>query len=99
MTFFGPLWERDGRKDSAMSVSIEPGTYRSPRHKLLGFFVKSRDGWKAKCLAAKRKAKALANNVAALRKSRAQWKTLARERGDEIRRLQQELEEAKNNPA
>jgi predicted nucleic acid-binding Zn-ribbon protein len=80
-----------------MSVSVEPKTYRSPRHKLLGFFEKSRDGWKAKCLAAKRKAKALTNNVAALRKSRERWKSLAREQRDELERLRQELEQAKNN--
>lgn len=80
-----------------MSTSVEPKKYRSPRHKLLEFFERSRDGWKAKCLSAKRKAKALANNVAALRKSREQWKALAREQRDEVHRLRQELEQAKNN--
>ncbi len=80
-----------------MSMSVEPKTYRSPRHKLLGFFESSRDRWKAKCLVAKQKAKALANNVAALRKSREQWKALARARRDEIERLRRELEQAKNS--
>ena len=80
-----------------MSALVEPKTYRSPRHKLLGFFEKSRDRWKSKCLAAKRKAKALANNVTALRKSREQWKAHARQQRDEVDRLRQELEQAKNN--
>jgi hypothetical protein len=78
-----------------MSAPVK--TYRSPVHKLRAFFEKSRDGWKAKCAAAKRKAKALANNVAALRRSREHWKALARQQRDEIERLRQELEEAKNS--
>lgn len=81
-----------------MSVLSEPKTYRSPRHKLLAFFEKSRDGWKAKCLAAKKKVKALANNVAALRRSRERWKALACQRRNEILRLERELEEVKSSP-
>jgi len=81
-----------------MIALSEPKVYRSPRHKLLNFFEKSRDGWKAKCLAAKRKGKALANNVAALTKSRDRWKVLARQHRDEIEQLRQELEQAKNSP-
>ena len=80
-----------------MSTVIGSKTFRSPRHKLLEFFQKSRDGWKAKCLAAKRKAKALANNVAALQKSRERWKALARQQRSQLQQLQGELEEAKNN--
>ena len=79
-----------------METLIEPKTYRSPQYKLLGFFEKSRDRWKAKCLAAKRKAKAFANNIAALKKSRERWKTLARQHRDEVERLRQELEETKS---
>jgi hypothetical protein len=81
-----------------METLSEPKTYRSPRHKLLGFFEKSRDGWKAKCLAAKRKAKALANNVAALQKSRERWKVLARQHRNEVKRLREELEQIKSSP-
>ena len=67
-----------------MNVSSEPKVYRSPLHKLLNFFKKSRDAWKAKCQAAKRKGKALANNVAALTKSRDRWKVPARQHRDEV---------------
>jgi predicted RNase H-like nuclease (RuvC/YqgF family) len=98
MAFFGPLHWGGRGKDAAMSALSEPKRYRSPRHKLLAFFEKSRDGWKSKCLAAKKKAKALANNVAALRKSRERWKALAREHRSEVERLQQELEQAKSSP-
>jgi hypothetical protein len=98
MTFFRPSVGHEQGKDSVMSASSEPKVYRSPLHKLLNFFRKSRDGWKAKCLTAKRKGKALANNVAALNKSRDRWKVLARQWRDEVEQLRQELEQAKNSP-
>jgi hypothetical protein len=79
-----------------MSILSEPGTYRSPLSKLVCCFKKSRDGWKEKCQAAKRKAKALLNHVAALKKSRNNWKDLARQRRDEVEQLRQELEEIKS---
>jgi len=81
-----------------MSALSEPKVYRSPLHKLLNFFKKSRDGWKAKCFAAKRKGNALANNVVVLTKSRDRWKTLARQHRNEVEQLRQELEQAKNSP-
>ncbi len=80
-----------------MNALSEPKVYRSPRHKLLGFFEKSRDRWKAKCFAAKRKTKALLNNVVALKESRERWKALARQRRDEIERRREDLEQAKNS--
>jgi hypothetical protein len=98
MTFFRPGVGRKQGKDSVMSASSEAKVYRSPLHKLLNFFRKSRDGWKVKCLTAKRKGKALANNVAALTKSRDRWKSLARQRRDAVEQLRQELEQAKNSP-
>jgi hypothetical protein len=98
MTFFRPSVGHEQGKDSVMTASSEPKVYRSPLHKLLRFFRKSRDGWKVKCLTAKAKGKALANNVAALTKSRNRWKVLARQRRDEAEQLRQELEQAKNSP-
>lgn len=80
-----------------MSAPVEPKTYRSPRHKLLGFFERSRDRWKAKCLAVQRKAKALSNDVAALRRSREHWKARSRQQRDAVKRLREELELAKNS--
>ena len=79
-----------------MSILSEPKTYRSPQSKLVRFFERSRDGWKEKCQAGKRKAKALLNHVAALKKSRNHWKTLARQYRNEVEGLRQELEEVKS---
>lgn len=81
-----------------MSTVSETKEYRSPKHKLVSFFRRSRDGWKRKCQASKRKAKSLANHVAALKKSRNRWKSLVREQREEIARLRRELEEAKKSP-
>lgn len=98
MTFFRPCRSDEQGKDSFVSALSEPKVYRSPRHKLLAFFERSRDRWKAKCLAAKQKAKALLNNVVALRRSREHWKALACQYRDEVQRLRQELEQVKNSP-
>lgn len=81
-----------------MSVGCEARKYRSPRYKLVQFFEKSRDGWKAKCAAAKRKVKALTNSVVALKKSRNRWKALAGQRNAEVARLRRELEAVKTGP-
>jgi len=81
-----------------MIASSEAKVYRSPLHKLLNFFKKSRDRWKAKCRLGKQKAKTLTNNAVALRKSRDRWKVLARQHREEAKRLRQELEQAKNSP-
>ena len=84
--------------ESAMSAVTECKEYRSPKHKLVDFFRRSRDGWKRKCQAAKRKAKSSANHVAVLKKSRNRWKSLVRQQREEIARLRQELEAAKKSP-
>lgn len=69
--------------------------YKSPIHKLLPFFERSRDGWKEKCRAAKSRVKLLQNRTAKLVRSRQQWKELARQRAQEIAQLRRELEEQK----
>jgi chromosome segregation ATPase len=56
------------RSTSAPADSLEP--YKSPRRKLLRFFEKSRDQWKAKCLEAKATVKRLQNRVRFLEKSK-----------------------------
>jgi hypothetical protein len=62
-----------------MTSTPEPKTYTSPQRKLLRFFEKSRDQWKAKCRTAKAKIKRLSNRVRFLEASRARWKQRARE--------------------
>lgn len=49
--------------------------YRSPISKLLRFFCKSRDKWKAKCKAAKRENKSLKYRLAVMTESRNRWKS------------------------
>jgi hypothetical protein len=53
-------------------------SYRSPVSKLLPFFRKSRNKWKAKCMAAKRENKSLKTRLAKMKESRDHWKAKAR---------------------
>jgi hypothetical protein len=78
-----------------MSATIEPSAYRSPRSKLVRFFLKSRNGWKHKCQQARASVKRLTNGVRALERSRDRWKTLAKQRDEELRRLRREGEAQK----
>ena len=48
--------------------------FRSPISKLLRFFCRSRDKWKAKCKAAKRENKSLKYRLAVMTESRNRWK-------------------------
>ena len=48
--------------------------FRSPISKLLRFFCRSRDKWKAKCKAAKRENKSLKYRLAVMTESRDRWK-------------------------
>ena len=53
--------------------------YTSPPRKLIRFFEKSRDQWKAKCQRAKATVKRLENRVRFLEKSKDEWKARAQE--------------------
>ncbi len=78
---------------------MEAKAYRSPRAKLLRFFVKSRDGWKQKCKDAKLRVKRLTNRVASLEKSRDGWKQKARMQQARAAQLREELERQKLSAA
>jgi hypothetical protein len=69
--------------------------YKSPVRKLLPFFERSRDGWKQKCAVAKAAVKRLTNQTEKLQRSRGRWKELARQRGEELKRLRCKLEAQK----
>jgi chromosome segregation ATPase len=58
--------------------SAETSSFRSPISKLLSFFHRSRDQWKAKCKAAKRENKSLKTRLAKMKESRDRWKDEAR---------------------
>ena len=64
---------------------------RSPRKKLLRFFVRSRNGWKAKCQTAKVRVKRLGNRVRKLTDSRDLWKERAQTWRGELARAEAEL--------
>ena len=53
--------------------------YRSPISKLLRFFCRSRDKWKAKCKAAKRENKSLKYRLAVMTENRNRWKAEVRD--------------------
>ena len=60
-----------------MSI-VDSLPYRSPISKLLIFFRRSRDQWKAKCKAAKRENKSLKTRLGKMKESRDRWKAEAR---------------------
>ena len=60
-----------------MSVG-ESLPYRSPLSKLLRFFLRSRDKWKARCKEAKRENKSLKYRLTVMTESRNRWKADAR---------------------
>ena len=57
----GMVTESQGRQIG--SVPVEPKAYKSPQRKLVPFFARSRDQWKAKCRGAKATLKQLKKKV------------------------------------
>jgi chromosome segregation ATPase len=83
-----------------MEVGVQSGVnWKSPLRKLVEFFRRSRDGWKAKYLAKKEQYKLMSNQLRAVEKSRAKWRQTAEEAQQEIRQLQQGLEQYKKSAA
>lgn len=67
--------------------------YRSPISKLLRFFCRSRDKWRAKCKEAKRENKSLKYRLAKMTESRDRWKVQARYFGKSSQRETTPVEE------
>ena len=67
----------------------------SPVKKLLRFFKKSRDGWKAKHHEWKEKAKRLSNQRRAVEKSRQHWQERASTAERRVAELERQVEELK----
>ena len=65
--------------------------WKSPVRKLVAFFQKSRDGWKAKQQALKVCLKKEQNQVRAVEKSRASWRARAEAAEQQVERLSAEL--------
>ncbi len=65
----------------------ETKEYKSPRRKLLKFFEKSRNQWKAKSIDAKALVKKLTNRIRYLEVSKEKWKSKAIELEKELARI------------
>ncbi len=77
--------ERAGEEQCQPGPARAP--YKSPPSKLVRFFAQSRDEWKAKCRAAKRRIKLQKNRLRFLEESRARWKSRAQALEREVARL------------
>ena len=69
--------------------------FSSPVRKLLRFFKKSRDGWKAKHRELKEKVKLLSNQTRAVEKSRKHWRERASAAEQRVAELERQMEELK----
>ena len=78
-----------------MSVGMETWEFKSPLRKLTRFFHHSRDRWKEKHHTLKRQCRKLANQVAAVEKSREQWRSQARQLEQRVHELEHELSQQK----
>ena len=74
---------------------MESKTFKSPVMKLVRFFERSRDKWKAKHHKVKQELKLMSNQVRAVEKSRAHWKEVAQQERQRVRELSRELEKQK----
>ena len=75
-------------------MSDQKKTYTSPKHKLLSFFERSRDKWKAKSIEATATIKGLKNRIHFLEQSKLAWKEKAEQRAAEVAELKARLAEA-----
>lgn len=64
--------------------------YKSPQRKLVHFFEKSRNQWKAKCLDAKATVKGLNNRIRFLERSKEHWKSKVKELEKAVEQLKAE---------
>jgi chromosome segregation ATPase len=76
---------------------METKEWKSPMRKLVPFFERSRNRWKEKYRVLKHKCKLLANQIRAVEASRQCWREKAEQAEEELRRLQQELEQHKKS--
>ena len=84
--------DRKPAQHSAQSQeSGQAKSYTSPPRKLMGFFEKSRDQWKAKCLEAKTNVKYLSNRIRFLAKSKDRWKHRVRALEADLAKLEAQV--------
>jgi hypothetical protein len=95
---FCPGQEQVSQGTLMLSTGMDAKTFTSPVRKLVQFFQRSRDNWKAKYQQAKRLCKKLSNQVRAVEKSREHWRELAQRSQRRVQSLEQELAANKNGP-
>lgn len=69
--------------------------FASPVNKLVGFFEKSRNRWKAKYRELKRTCKLMQNQTRAVEKSRESWRARAAAANKRVVELEREIEQLK----
>ena len=80
-----------------MSVGMEAREFKSPLRKLVRFFRSSRDARKEKHGKLNQHGKKLANQTAAVEKSRDRWRQEVRELRQTVKKLEDELERQKQS--
>ena len=75
--------------------SVTVDRFSSPKSKLVRFFLKSRDRWKAKHHEVKKTCKLLQNQVRAVEKSRAEWREEAMMLKQRLAEMEDELKDLK----
>jgi len=73
-------------------------SYKSPVRKLVAFFKRSRDRWKAKYQEMKKQLKKEQNQVRAVEQSRAAWRKKAEDVARRVEELERELAEVQKSP-
>lgn len=77
---------------------IQQNTYKSPLKKLVHFFEKSRDNWKAKHHILKKENKRLNHKVRTLLKSRKKWKEEALELRKQLKQTTAKIKHSSADP-
>ena len=75
----------------------DTGLYKSPLRKLVQFFEKSRDSWKAKSLANKKENRQLKKKLRTLETSKKKWKDEAINLRKQLKNLEQSAEIIEND--
>jgi Skp family chaperone for outer membrane proteins len=94
---FVPFWTfGSGHPGGTNMMNKYLSKFSSPAGKLVKFFERSRDGWKAKQQKLKEQQKLLQNQTRAVEKSRDEWRKRASEAQQRVKELEREVEELKS---
>jgi hypothetical protein len=98
---FRTIQQQDSRMDATVELIGTPTRedYTSRPGALIWFFRKSRDGWKRKHLDLKATIKGFKNQIAAVTKSREQWRLKAEQAGERVSALEAEVRELRAQAA